>query len=682
MLTDTADIEIDYVDATPALSATLTAAVHASLALADSAVQPGDNVSDLVNDAGYLTTAVLSVVPGTNITVDNTDPENPIINATGVGSGTVTSVDVIGGVGLDASGGPVTTSGAITLDLDAATQASLALADTSTQPGDNVSTLTNDAGYVTSSGVTSVSGTAPIVSSGGATPAISITAATSGAAGSMSAADKTKLDAISGTNTGDQTLAGLGGVPTTRTISTTAPLTGGGDLSANRTLAISAASGSSAGSMSSADFTKLAGIASGATANTGTVTSVALSVPTGLSVAGTPITTSGTFTVTYAAGYQGYTSAEATKLSGIATGATAYTDSLARSAVVIDSIADSDTTHAPSRNAVFDALALKQDASTVQSLAKGGTGSALVDPNADRLMFWDDSAGVVDWLTLGTNLSITGTTINASGGGGSGTVTSVDLTSTTGLTASGGPVTTSGSLVYTLSANLQAWHALSTSAKQDASADLTTIAGLSPTNDDIIQRKAGAWTNRTMAQLKSDLSLSKSDVGLSNVDNTADTAKPVSTLQAAADAAVQAYAIQRANHTGTQTMSTISDLPVLAYGTYTPTLFNTTNIAASTAFACQWLRVGDTVTVSGQVNIDPTAAAASVLGMSLPIASNFGGTQNLGGTATVAGTGAAVPSISSAILADPTNDRAQFLWLQNADLTNRSWAFQFTYRII
>lgn len=36
-------------------------------------------------------------------------------------------------------------------------------------------------------------------------------------------------------------------------------------------------------------------------------------------------------------------------------------------------------------------------------------------------------------------------------------------------------------------------------------ADLTTIAGLTPTNDDIIQRKAGAWTNRTMAQLIADL---------------------------------------------------------------------------------------------------------------------------------------------------------------------------------
>lgn len=56
-------------------------------------------------------------------------------------------------------------------------------------------------------------------------------------------------------------------------------------------------------------------------------------------------------------------------------------------------------------------------------------------------------------------------------------------------------------------------------------ADLTAIAGLSPTNDDIIQRKAGAWTNRTMAQLKTDLSLTKSDVGLGNVDNTSDATK-------------------------------------------------------------------------------------------------------------------------------------------------------------
>jgi hypothetical protein len=66
--------------------------------------------------------------------------------------------------------------------------------------------------------------------------------------------------------------------------------------------------------------------------------------------------------------------------------------------------------------------------------------------------------------------------------------------------------------------------------KQDINSNLTAIIGLSPSNNDIIQRKSGAWTNRTMSQLKTDLSLSKSDVGLSNVDNTSDAAKPISTL--------------------------------------------------------------------------------------------------------------------------------------------------------
>jgi hypothetical protein len=38
-------------------------------------------------------------------------------------------------------------------------------------------------------------------------------------------------------------------------------------------------------------------------------------------------------------------------------------------------------------------------------------------------------------------------------------------------------------------------------------ADLGTIAGLTPSNDDVLQRKAGAWTNRTIAQLVTDLGL-------------------------------------------------------------------------------------------------------------------------------------------------------------------------------
>ena len=36
---------------------------------------------------------------------------------------------------------------------------------------------------------------------------------------------------------------------------------------------------------------------------------------------------------------------------------------------------------------------------------------SLTDPNADRVLFWDDSAGALKWLTLGTGLTITDTTI-------------------------------------------------------------------------------------------------------------------------------------------------------------------------------------------------------------------------------------------------------------------------------
>jgi len=44
--------------------------------------------------------------------------------------------------------------------------------------------------------------------------------------------------------------------------------------------------------------------------------------------------------------------------------------------------------------------------------------------------------------------------------------------------------------------------------KQPLDTDLTAIAALTPSNDDFLQRKAGTWTNRTVAQVSSDLSLS------------------------------------------------------------------------------------------------------------------------------------------------------------------------------
>lgn len=52
--------------------------------------------------------------------------------------------------------------------------------------------------------------------------------------------------------------------------------------------------------------------------------------------------------------------------------------------------------------------------STDVALADGGTGASLADPNADRIMFWDDSAGAVTWLVPNTGLAISGTNLNVS----------------------------------------------------------------------------------------------------------------------------------------------------------------------------------------------------------------------------------------------------------------------------
>ena len=78
-------------------------------------------------------------------------------------------------------------------------------------------------------------------------------------------------------------------------------------------------------------------------------------------------------------------------------------------------------------------------------LANGGTGASLTDPDADRIFFWDDSTGATRFLTVGSGLQISDTTLSSTDAGG--TVTSVAISGgTTGLTTSGGPVTTSGTI--------------------------------------------------------------------------------------------------------------------------------------------------------------------------------------------------------------------------------------------
>ena len=128
------------------------------------------------------------------------------------------------------------------------------------------------------------------------------------------ATEKTKLSGIASgatANTGTVTSVNAT-VPTGLSVS-------GSPITTSGTLAVTWSAGYQAYTTSEAS--KLAGIASGATANTGTVTSVGLSAPTGLSVSGSPVTASGSLTLAWSAGYQGYTTTEASKLSGIAAGA-------------------------------------------------------------------------------------------------------------------------------------------------------------------------------------------------------------------------------------------------------------------------------------------------------------------------------------------------------------------------
>ena len=97
---------------------------------------------------------------------------------------------------------------------------------------------TNPSGYTTNVGtVTSVTGSAPVVSSGGTTPAISMAAASSGVPGYMTGAYATKLDGIAtgatantGTVTSVATSGNVSGITLTGSVTTSGTLTLGGAI--------------------------------------------------------------------------------------------------------------------------------------------------------------------------------------------------------------------------------------------------------------------------------------------------------------------------------------------------------------------------------------------------------------------------------------------------------------------
>ena len=269
--------------------------------------------------------------------------ESHILSASGwippaSGSGTVTSVAATGGTGISVTGSPITTSGTLNITNTAPDQI-VALTQggtttiTGTYPNFTISSADQFQGTVTS-----VTGTSPVASTGGATPVISMPAATTSVSGYLTSTDWTTFNnkgsgtvtSVSGTAgritstggaapvldlaSGIATAGTTGSVSlipvvtidtygrvtsittaanpqgTVTSVTATSPVASTGG--ATPVISMPAATTSVSGYLTSTDWTTFNGKGSG------TVTSVAATVPSFLSVSGSPITTSGTLAIT------------------------------------------------------------------------------------------------------------------------------------------------------------------------------------------------------------------------------------------------------------------------------------------------------------------------------------------------------------------------------------------------
>jgi hypothetical protein len=112
-----------------------------------------------------------------------------------------------------------------------------------------------------------------------------------------------------------------------------------------------------------------------------------------------------------------------------------------------------------------------------------------------------------------------------------------------------------------------------------------------------------------------------------------------------------------------------------ASGTYTPAITSGANIDKATASVCQYMRVGNIITVSGELQVDAKNAGAFEIAISLPVATG------LSASGDAAGTAASSNGVMLRLSADPSGNKVKVTGIA-ANSANTAYSFSFTYRLM
>lgn len=135
-------------------------------------------------------------------------------------------------------------------------------------------------------------------------------------------------------------------------------------------------------------------------------------------------------------------------------------------------------------------------------------------------------------------------------------------------------------------------------------------------------------------------------------------------------------------HNNASPLAGATNQPVGASGTYTPALVNGANVAASVAQKAFWDRTGNKVNVKGSLTLDPTAGAVTTtIAIALPIASNLAAITDANGIA-IRATVAVTTALVAFIQGDAANNRVDLTFVNDADVANRTWVYDFSYEVL